>query len=156
MKIVNLTPVFIFSVMIHLFVYGSLLFPDLVTALTGKLHKYLPVTLSGFKRLRLKGYDYPAIIEEPGSKVEGFLIENVDEKAMQILTFFEGDEYEKQQVLVDGAKRKINAFTFVWAGNNSLLESTDWDKNEFKDKSLKCYLEEIVPETLIAFRSQNL
>ena len=156
MKIVNLTSVFIYTNMQHLFVYGSLLFPELVTALTGKSFGYMPAILNGFKRYRIKGCDYPAIVEESGAKVEGYLIENVDEKSLQILTFFEGEEYKKRQVVVSGSKERINTIIFVWVGKKELLEERDWDKFEFKQKSLKDYLEKVVPETKAAFRAINL
>ncbi len=140
----------------HLFVYGSLQFPELVTALTGEQFRYVPVTLNGFERGQVKGCDYPGIVKQPNAKTEGFLIEDVDEKSMQILTFFEGDDYEKQQVTVFNTYKKISAFTFVWIGGNNLLENTDWNADEFKNQSLKIYLNKVVPETLVAFAAHNL
>lgn len=87
--------------------------------------------------------------------MEGFLIEDVDEKSMQILAFFEGEEYEKRKVPVF-PKGKLNATAFIWVGDNGLLEAKDWDKIEFKKRSLKYYLEKVVPQTLADFRVLNL
>ena len=140
----------------HLFVYGSLQFPELVTALTGEQFPYVPVTLNGFVRGRATGRDYPGIVQKPGSITDGFLMEDVDEKSMQILTFFEGDEYTKQQVTVFSSDKKISAFTFVWISDNDLLVEADWDADAFKNKSLKIYLNKVVPETLAAFAALNL
>jgi len=140
----------------HLFVYGSLLFPELVTALTGKSFFYSPFILNGFKRYRVRGCDYPAIVEETESKAEGLLIENVDKNSMEILTFFEGEEYQKQQITVfNSVKKEITAATFVWIADKNLLENREWSAIEFKRKLLDYYLNEIVPETLVAFRSLN-
>lgn len=154
MKIVNLTLDFMFINMPHLFVYGSLLFSDLVKALTGRTSNSVPVTLKGYKRCRIKGCDYPAITEEPGSNVDGLLIKDVDFHSMQILMFFEGDEYQPRQVMVFDQDIEITATTFVWIGEKGLLEDKDWDANEFRQKSLQLYMEEVVPQTLVAFHSQ--
>lgn len=139
----------------HIFVYGSLLFPELVTALTGNSFIYSPAILYGFKRFRVKGCDFPAIIEETRSKTEGLLIENVDEKSMEILSFFEGDEYREEKVTIFISDKEITAITFIWGADKSLLVNRDWDANEFKNKSLDYYLDKVVPETLVAFRSQH-
>ncbi|HKI88295.1 MAG TPA: gamma-glutamylcyclotransferase family protein [Draconibacterium sp.] len=139
----------------HIFVYGSLLFPELLTALTGNSFIYSPAILYGFKRFRVKGCDFPAIIEETRSKTEGLLIENVDEKSMEILSFFEGDEYREEKVTIFISDKEITAITFIWGADKSLLVNRDWDANEFKNKSLDYYLDKVVPETLVAFRSQH-
>lgn len=139
----------------QLFVYGSLLFPDLVTALTGKHFRSVPATLAGYRRFRVKDCDYPAMIETPGAKVEGQIIENVDEKSMHILSFFEGDEYAQQQVIVYLSDKKLQATTFVWTADLALLEDTDWDKDVFEKGALPFYLKEVAPETRAAFQSEN-
>ena len=140
----------------HLFVYGSLLFPELVTALTGKSFGYISAGLNGFKRCRVKGCDYPAIIEESGAIVKGYIIENVDKKSMQILTFFEGEEYEKKQNSISLLNTIINTALFVWVGDRELLENRDWDADEFKKKSLEYYLNDVAPEVLAAFHTFKL
>ena len=137
----------------HLFVYGSLLFPDLVTELTGKSFRSSPATLDGFKRYRVKGCDYPAIIKAPGANVEGLLIENVDESSLEILVFFEGNEYRKQQVTVISSAKQIAATAFIWTNDVALLENSDWDEAEFRKQSLTSYLKEVAPETRAAFQS---
>lgn len=65
---------------------------------------------------RIAGCEYPALVEETGSKAEGILIKNVDLYSMQIITFFEGDEYQNKQVAVFNSKEEIPAATFVWIG----------------------------------------
>lgn len=137
----------------HLFVYGSLLFPDLVTALTGKQFYSIPATLKGYRRCRVKDCDYPAIIETPGARVEGKIIENVDDRSMQLLTFFEGDDYTKQLVTVSLQGKKMKATTFVWITDKAFLEEADWKEAEFERQSLPFYLREVAPETRAEFHS---
>ena len=140
----------------HLFVYGSLLFPELTEKLTGKTFKSVVAILSGFKRFALKGCDYPAIIPKNSSDVEGLLLLNVDEESMKILTFFEGGEYKKQDVVVTSEKKKYTATAFVWAKSELYPEDFDWDLNTFRKASLQFYLEKVVPETVKEFRTSGL
>lgn len=140
----------------HLFVYGSLLFPELTEKLTGKTFKSVVAVLSGFKRFALKGCDYPAIIPKNSSDVEGLLLLNVDEESMKILTFFEGGEYKKQDVVVTSEKKKYTATAFVWAESELCPEDFDWDLNTFRKASLQFYLEKVVPETVKEFRTSGL
>ncbi len=140
----------------HLFVYGSLLFPELVKAFTGKNLHYIPVTLAGYKRCRIESCDYPAIFENSGSIVEGALIKNVDERSLEILSFFEGDEYEKKYVTVFDSEVKYKAIAYVWIGQKPLLKEQVWDATDFQQSSLHFYIDEIVPQTLQGFYSKSL
>ncbi|MBN1986540.1 MAG: gamma-glutamylcyclotransferase [Prolixibacteraceae bacterium] len=137
----------------HLFVYGSLLFPELIEKLTGKNFSFLPAVLFGFQRLAVKGSDYPAIVPEVNKKVDGMLVLDVDRKSMMILTYFEGDEYRKDDVVVFSENKNFNATAFVWNENLKLLEKFDWDLFSFRETSLKAYLESVVPKTVKEFRN---
>ena len=88
----------------HLFVYGSLLFPELIEKLTGKNFSFLPAVLFGFQRLAVKDSDYPAIVPEVNKKVDGMLVLDVDRKSMKIFTYFEGDEYRKEELHLYGMR----------------------------------------------------
>jgi gamma-glutamylcyclotransferase (GGCT)/AIG2-like uncharacterized protein YtfP len=136
----------------HLFVYGSLLFPELIEKLTGKNFGFLPAVLFGFQRLAVKGSDYPAIVPKVNKKVDGMLVLDVDRKSMKILTYFEGDEYRKEDVVVFSENKTYNATAFVWNENLKFLEKFDWDLFSFRETSLKVYLERVVPESVKEFR----
>ena len=137
-EIVNLKPDFDLT-MENLFVYGTLQFPQIVKRLTGNVFKATPATLTGYKRCLVKGCDYPAVFKNAHSKVNGMLLENVDEISMQQILFFEGNEYEKIKVRVIAGDRTTDAFTFVWKNDVDLLEDTDWDQEEFEKESLQKY-----------------
>jgi gamma-glutamylcyclotransferase (GGCT)/AIG2-like uncharacterized protein YtfP len=138
----------------QLFVYGTLMFPEIREKLTGKAFKTSPAVLSGYRRTKVKDADYPAIVKNPDSEVEGILLEDVDEQTIEILSFFEGDEYKTQHVEVFSGNRKIPALTFVWANRKKLLPDEDWDLTEFEAGSLKLYVKKIVPETVARFRQK--
>lgn len=50
--------------MMNVFVYGSLLFPEIAEGLSGQKLEWQDATLNGYSRLALKGADYPAIIKK--------------------------------------------------------------------------------------------
>lgn len=140
--------------MMNVFVYGSLLFPEIADGLCGQKLKSEDATLSGFSRFALKGADYPAMIPENNSTIKGKVLLNLDQDAFYLLTFYEGDEYEIAPVKVETSSGIINAIVFVWIGGNELLEDFDWDKEHFEAESLEFYRHEIVPATLKAYKQK--
>ncbi|MDX8341575.1 gamma-glutamylcyclotransferase family protein [Draconibacterium sp. IB214405] len=137
--------------MINVFVYGSLLFAEIAEGLCQqKLHAENAV-LFGFARHAIKGADYPAIIRSENSKVNGKVLLNLDEKAMEILTFYEDNDYELVPVKVELNSGSIDAVVYVWTGGNEFLEPFDWDAEQFRKESLEFYRDEVVPSTLREF-----
>jgi gamma-glutamylcyclotransferase (GGCT)/AIG2-like uncharacterized protein YtfP len=135
----------------HIFVYGSLLFTEIVTGLTGKSFETKNAVLSDFRRCAVAGCDYPAIIPEKGRNVKGALLMNIDKKSIDIISFYEGDEYELLEVELFQNKEKITAGTFVWKGETSVLLSKEWDLEQFNLESKQFYIKKIVPATINSF-----
>jgi len=133
--------------MTHVFVYGSLLFPEIADGLCGQKLKWENATLIGYSRFALKGADYPAIIKKKNSTVKGKVLLNLDENVIYLLTFYEGDEYGMAPVKVETNSGIVNAVAFVWKAGNEFLEDFDWDEGQFKSESLAFYRDEIVPAT---------
>lgn len=69
--------------MTKLFVYGTLLFPEILKNLTGKSFRSIPATLYKYKHCKVTETDYPAIIKNENAKTEGMLLFDVDEKSMK-------------------------------------------------------------------------
>ena len=137
----------------HLFVYGSLLFHPIVEGLTGKLFRTENGTLLGYRRVLVYGADFPAIFKEEESMVEGKLLLNVDNEAIKIITFFEGDAYEKTPVWVDVNGEKTAAFAYTWKLGSEHLSHLNWYKEIFKIESLRYYLDEVIPGTVKAYHN---
>ena len=99
---------------IHLFVYGTLIDPERVTALTGKQFERVNATLSGFERVN-SPLGYPFILPRTGSVVRGVLLLNVDPISLVHLDAYEaeGDLYRRQVVVVEVADRQVAAVTYV-------------------------------------------
>ncbi len=135
----------------NIFVYGTLLFPEITGKLTGKLFKTSPAVLHGYKIYLVKGSDYPAIFPEKGASTKGNILFNLDDSDIEILTFFEGDQYktEKASILQNG--KPLDTNVFIWAKAKNELIEQEWNINQFRLKSLHYYLDFVVPETLNEF-----
>ena len=140
--------------MATLFVYGTLCFPEIVAKLTGKSFQSEPAVLKGFQRMMVKNADYPAIIKNINSEVDGILLSGVDNRSMQIISFYEGAEYRCEEHEVFLQNDKIKANVFIWDSSIELLEG-DWNAHEFLGSSFNLYLEKIIPETILEFSRFN-
>jgi gamma-glutamylcyclotransferase (GGCT)/AIG2-like uncharacterized protein YtfP len=126
--------------MYHLFVYGTLQYPEILKKLTGKTFVAKPAVLTHFKRHKVKNAEYPAIVPKPGAQTTGMLIENVDESSLNAIDFYEGDEYEKTEVNIISGDFETKAFAYVWIAGENHLEKEDWDRACFEKKYLELYI----------------
>jgi gamma-glutamylcyclotransferase (GGCT)/AIG2-like uncharacterized protein YtfP len=135
----------------NIFVYGTLQSPEIVKKLTGKSFKTSPAILQGYKRYCVKECDYPAVIQQKEAEISGMVLENVDKLSLDIISFYEGDEYEKKilPVLVNVLMK--NAIAFIWIADINNLKKEEWNFEEFEKRRLEHYLEVVIPETLEAF-----
>jgi gamma-glutamylcyclotransferase (GGCT)/AIG2-like uncharacterized protein YtfP len=140
--------------MANLFVYGTLCFPEIVEKLTGKSFQTENAVLKGYERKRIRNTDYPAIIKNENSEVEGLLLWNVDKRSLKIFSFYEGDEYASFELTVIVNSKHTKAKVFVWISNINDLENLDWDLDEFAKKSLNTYIKKIVPDTVWEFNQE--
>jgi gamma-glutamylcyclotransferase (GGCT)/AIG2-like uncharacterized protein YtfP len=135
-----------------LFAYGVLMKPELLRALTGRRFTSEPAILEGFRRYAVvkEGFpEIPAIVPEPGSRVDGVLIREVDEASFRILDRFEEVEtalYSRQRVVVlDASGQSTEAQAYV-AGRGVLGSlAGDWNPTEFFDRYTEHYRTEFIP-----------
>ena len=92
-----------------IFTYGSLLFTEIMQAVTGKLFPSQSATLRDYARYGVRSANYPGIIPAPGAYVEGRLYQDVDQAAVEHLDFFEGDLYRRVSVDVDAGSGIVRA-----------------------------------------------
>lgn len=140
--------------MCNIFVYGTLLSSEIIKTLTGKSFNTTTAVLLGYKRYCIKDGDYPAIIYSEDSDTTGKVIENVDDLSLDIISFYEGDEYEKKKVTVLLNGQLKDVLTFVWVGRTEILEDRGWDYPYFQKNFLDEYLNFVIPEILKAFRKK--
>ncbi len=135
----------------HVFVYGTLLFPEILHGLTGRTFNDAKATLQGYKRLRVKFGDYPAIVKAEEANISGKIILNVDSRSLEILRFYEGDDYECIEAAVELDNQKLTALVFIWNNDRDLLTESDWNPDNFKNNFLTDYIRYVVPETVAEF-----
>jgi gamma-glutamylcyclotransferase (GGCT)/AIG2-like uncharacterized protein YtfP len=144
--------------MTTIFVYGTLLFPEIVRALTGKEFSMRDAVLSGYSRYRidepgrtLKG---PAIVEEAGGTVRGKALLDVDERSLAILDKYEG-QYEKKNVVVQCGSEKVYALVYVGTGFSREWLKQEWDEQEFRERYVAWYVNKVIPSKLREWRLEK-
>lgn len=125
-----------------LFAYGTLLFPEILRAVTGRTTTSSPATLDGFVRRRLIGEIFPAIVEGADrDRVDGVVYSRLDGRDWQRLDVFEGDLYERRSVTVRwGPSRIRSAFTYVLRDDwRHRLGVEPWDPEAFARDHLAAF-----------------
>lgn len=83
----------------HLFVYGTLMDPEIILSISGKPHPGTPAYIMGYQRFQVKNKNYPGVIKSEGL-VHGLLYSNITPESLDKLDFYEGDEYTREKVEV--------------------------------------------------------
>ena len=117
------------------FFYGTLLDPDVRACILGRWidRRVLPpARLPGYRRVYIRGRDYPVVVRAAGEAVAGLLAEGLDRHAVRRLAEFESDEYvdAERTVRVDGG-RTVRARVFV-AGRLAHPTDTPWTVEVWK------------------------
>lgn len=82
--------------------------------------------LDGFKRLRVRGENYPTLRPMAGARLDGLLVWQLSPRDVARVAFFEGEDYRLVELAVrraDGAAQKALAF----AGDAGLETDGEWD-----------------------------
>ena len=127
-----------------LFVYGTLLFPEVLKMLLGRIPRRAKAVLTGYRRCSIHDGPsirlYPAIFPEEQAVVEGELLLDLSAAERQVLDAYEGADYLKVQVQVYAEGQSRQAEAYVWQmGKRGQLRG-DWDPEYFKTHHLQSYL----------------
>lgn len=109
------------------FVYGTLLVPDIMREVTGRQYAGESAVLPGYRRYRIRHRSYPGIIAEPGASVTGTLF-NMGPVALAAIDRYEDACYERRPVTVavNGEPRQAYAYV-IPDSRRHLLEDKEWD-----------------------------
>jgi len=99
-----------------LFVYGTLMKPEVVKRLTGKTPNYEKAFLRGYRKYST-GY-IPYIIKNENSKVEGLLITNLDGEDLKEIDRYDGEGYLCTREKVEVVTERSNEEAYVYVGKN--------------------------------------
>ncbi|MCG6938464.1 MAG: gamma-glutamylcyclotransferase [Gammaproteobacteria bacterium] len=126
----------------NIFVYGTLLFEDVWNRVVRHRYEKLPAILPGYKRLSIKGKNYPGLVKSFNSSVEGVVYFDVTAQDIKRLDKFEGRYYRKIPVRVlckDG--HKVNARAYVFnRRNRRLLGTSPWCPLNFQARYLSRFI----------------
>lgn len=87
----------------HVFTYGSLMFPEVWSTVVLGRTRHEAATAPGYARFVVRGETYPGAIAAPGASLQGVLYHDVDAADLERLDRFEGADYRRITVEVRGA-----------------------------------------------------
>lgn len=128
-----------------LFCYGTLQFPAIFEAVTGRPLEGESAVLEGYARFRVRGEVYPGIVEAAGAHVAGVIYSGIDPAALARVDRFEGGMYRRETVRVRVSRegRIVTAETYVvrprW---RVLLTDAPWDPDDFAHRWHDAYVHE--------------
>jgi gamma-glutamylcyclotransferase (GGCT)/AIG2-like uncharacterized protein YtfP len=127
----------------NVFAYGTLVYPQLVEAVTGRGFESEPATLPRYEAYLVERLCYPAAVESRESRMRGRLYRRVDEVALARLDRFEGIEYERRRVRVetdDG--NRIECFAWMPAARlRTRVSVTRWCPDQFAREQMREWLD---------------
>lgn len=127
----------------HLFTYGSLMFPQVWTIVVRGDYKKQPARLHGHQRRSIKGETYPAAIAAGlDNFIDGQLYLNISPEDKQRLDQFEGDDYEKIEAPVTLADNNIVMAAVYLYRHHERLAAQAWDVEWFEREGIKLFLAE--------------
>ena len=130
-------PQFHLGLTVRFFAYGSLMFPEVLRAVTGCRAVGLDATLDGFGRFLVARATYPGIIPEPSAYVPGKLYSGLGAAAFRVLDRFEGEYYRRTTVHISGAE----AETYVIHPRfQRTLTRQPWNVEAFRRHHLRNFL----------------
>lgn len=146
----------------HLFVYGTLLFDDVIRLLTGRCFTSTRAVLRDHRRYNVcipgQEITWPAIVYEPDRQVRGKLLMNVDDTSLAVIDGYENTppEYEKAHVsVVLEDDREVKAIAYRALPQLFDALKGEWSKEEFERKHLRYYLTEKIPNMMAGGREMS-
>jgi gamma-glutamylcyclotransferase (GGCT)/AIG2-like uncharacterized protein YtfP len=126
----------------RLFCYGTLLFPEVMHAVTGQHLECLDAVLEDHACYTVRGQPFPGIVQESGSVTEGVVYTGIGERHLRQLDTYEGDRYVRRRVSVsDRAGKPLQAWAYLMApACRDQLTAMRWNREAFRMKQLQRYL----------------
>ncbi len=125
-----------------LFAYGTLMFPEVIAAVIGRVPLAQPASAAGFERREVAGQLYPGLVRSArDDAVRGLLYKDLAGNEWDRLNAYEGDFYELTEIPVACEGREEAALAYlVPDARSSLLGKTRWDPETFRRRHLPSYL----------------
>lgn len=117
----------------HVFTYGTLIFPDIMEAVTGHQFEACAGTLHGYSRYALRHVDYPGIVPSSQGSTEGVLYFHVNDAALHRLDAFEDQFYARERLRIETNEGEHSAlvYTLTPSAAQRLLTTEPWCPQTF-------------------------
>jgi gamma-glutamylcyclotransferase (GGCT)/AIG2-like uncharacterized protein YtfP len=119
----------------HVFTYGSLMFPDVWRSVVGKEFATVEGTAAGYSIFRVRDAAFPGITSAgEGSSVTGLVYLDVDDESVARLDRFEDTFYDRLPLEIDcrdGMRREADAYV-VPEKNRCVLTADPWTADWFE------------------------
>jgi gamma-glutamylcyclotransferase (GGCT)/AIG2-like uncharacterized protein YtfP len=125
-----------------LFVYGTLLFDEVLEPLLGRLPASRPAKLEDHEARRLPGVPWPGLIEHHGGIVEGRLLVDLEDHEVMVLDEYEDDYYELVAVVVSVGQTRLEATTY--RVEPTLVEAARWTPGWFAEEHLDAFVADLL------------
>ncbi|MGE0383246.1 MAG: gamma-glutamylcyclotransferase family protein [Gammaproteobacteria bacterium] len=123
------------------FAYGTLIFGELMEALTGSRWPAEPARLPGYARYRMRGQPYPGIVPAPGASVDGVLYRGLSPLALELIHRFEADLYDRIAVQVHCIGGLARAAVYVVPEHRlDQVDDAPWSTEGFAARGLARYV----------------
>lgn len=126
----------------RLFCYGTLQIAVVMKAVTGRTYPGVKARLPGYAIYRVKGADYPGVIDSPDHETAGMLYRGITDEELKILDLFEGELYERRLLEVNTADSKsYHAWVYVISlKNRTYLTQESWHLKTFMEKGFDTFM----------------
>jgi gamma-glutamylcyclotransferase (GGCT)/AIG2-like uncharacterized protein YtfP len=119
-----------------LFVYGTLMFPEVLRALLGRVPESVPAAVAGWRAARLPGHVYPVLVPAGAGTARGLLLTGLTAAEWRVLDEYEGPMYDLRPVALTDGRR---GWAYVGA-DPAAASAEDWDADRFAAEHLSAYL----------------
>jgi gamma-glutamylcyclotransferase (GGCT)/AIG2-like uncharacterized protein YtfP len=117
---------------VHIFTYGSLMFPQVWQSVVRRQYRSVPAILAGYSRFAIAGETYPGMVAQSGGSVRGVVYFDVDADDTAALDMFEGHQYRRDSVtaqLESGASLPVDTYVYLAPQN---LSDRSWQPETFQ------------------------
>ncbi|KAL2651998.1 hypothetical protein R1flu_020126 [Riccia fluitans] len=135
----------------NVFVYGSLLAPEVMQAVIHRVPPSAPAIVSDFHRYGVRGQLYPAVTPKVGDKVTGRVVFGLTQQELALLDDYEDTDYTREVVqptLLDKVPDQVDilldvplqAYLYVWTRTDDINLYGDWNYEDWRKNHLAEYL----------------
>lgn len=131
------------------FFYGTLCDPDIQTLVLGyspRPRQLRSAALSGFRRKRAEGRNYPVLVRAPGGQVDGLLFRPARPTDAARLASYEGSEYVTRLLPVGGPNSSRRALVFLPAGPALPASKADWALADWQRRYKPAFLRSLLDQ----------